>query len=166
MPAAGPLLLAVLPEAPEEPWLLLGAGLELPWEPALLEELLEELEELLEELLDDGLGMLGEGRDALGGVGICGCVGVLALGQPTSSRHRPPPAATVAALRSSRMSPVRDVIGSYHLRGIHRDTVADPRAEQRAPQAAHDVICLRIVCRVLVQPFHVDHPAVIGHAEL
>lgn len=105
-PLLSPWLCAVLPGVPLEglldgelpDWLLdeleaLGEELlelldELLELLELLEELLELLDELLEELLDglEGLGMDAEGD---GGVGGWGMVGLLALGQPVSTRHSP-----------------------------------------------------------------------------
>jgi hypothetical protein len=85
---------------PDSPWLLEGLpddSLALLEEELLLEELLDELlEELLEELLLGGGGLL-----LLGGGGVvgggCGVVGLLALGQPLSSRQAQ---ATPPSLRS------------------------------------------------------------------
>ena len=76
-----PLLADELPWLPEE---LLEGALEL-----LDGELLEELEGLLDELLLGGLPLLLGGVEALGlgGEGVCGVVGLLALGQPLSNRQ-------------------------------------------------------------------------------
>jgi hypothetical protein len=105
-PLLSPWLCAVLPEALldgepldwllGEPEALDGELLELLEELLeLLEELLERLEELLEELLElleellDGLEGLGMDAEGEGGVGGWGMVGLLALGHPVSTRHRP-----------------------------------------------------------------------------
>jgi hypothetical protein len=66
-----------------------GGELEgLPSWPSLPDALSDDwLEELLEELLDELLGGVGGVEEGVGGVGGWGTVGVLALGQPTSSRQ-------------------------------------------------------------------------------
>lgn len=68
-PPDSTLLAGVLAEG----WLGLPAGL-------LLALVLDVPAELLELLLGGG--------ELLGGGGVCGCVGLLAVGQPLSSRHR------------------------------------------------------------------------------
>jgi len=145
-------VLAVEPALPA-----LGAGLELPGEPALpwepeapelelaeleleleleLEELeLDELELELDELELDELGLL-EGLLGDGGVGMetVGVVGVLALGHPASARQ----AITVAAAprRAARLLPVAGVISPLDPGRRHRLTVGKARPELRAAQLA------------------------------
>lgn len=63
------------------------------------------LDELDEELLDDEL--LDDEDELDGGVGsegVCGVVGVLALGQPVRTRHRPAAPTAVSSVRCFRPS--------------------------------------------------------------
>lgn len=89
-------------DSPLSPWLpeeLLEGELLLELDEELLLELLELLEELLDDELlleeDDGGELLG----VEGGEGVCGVVGLLALGHPASNRQAQ---ASPASLRAWR----------------------------------------------------------------
>lgn len=152
---------ALAPELPDE--LLLA---ELLPEELLLDELL--LDELLldELLLDELLGELGDGREALGGEGMLGVVGVLALGQPLSRAHSPAaPRARASGFLVPSVLPVVDVIG-YHQSGcFHRHSIRDARPEGRLAQAAHDVIGLVVKGGIFIQPVQIHDLAAGAHSE-
>ena len=82
------------------------------------------------------------GDEALGGVALgilggCGMVGLLALGQPASNRQAQDRPAN--ALRCADLLAI-DNIGSYHLGRIDRFAVHESGPERRFAQLAHEAI--------------------------
>ena len=135
------------------------------WLPDVDEGLLELwlLEDwLLEELLDDELLELELELelDELGGCGMVGVVGLLALGQPVSATQattaRP---SCISCFRDTRLLPLCRVIGPHTYLCLHRIHTLKPRAEAGLAQLPHQPVGLRLVFKVLVQPVQVNHPA-------
>jgi hypothetical protein len=150
-------------ELPDWPWLLLGDWLLLD-EELLLDWLLEdELLELLEdELLEEEL--LGEeGALVLGVEGVCGVVGLLALGQPLRTRQ----AHAGTASFTSHCHPVSiNFICPDYLFRIYRFSRLEARPEPGFAQLAHYPVGPGPVDDlVVVYPIQVDHPPARGNPE-
>ena len=129
-------------------------------EELLLEELLlEELLLLLEELLDDEE-ELELGVD--GGVGVCGVVGLLALGQPLSKTQAAAMAASFARLFCCALF---NAISPDHFFGIHRFAVLETGTEFRLAQFAHQAISLSGVDLVFINSLQVHHAPLVCHPE-
>jgi len=138
-----------------EPSLLEACSwLELPldWLELLDEELLDE--ELLEE---DSLGG-GGGVDGvvLGVDGVCGAVGVLALGQPPSNRQAQ---AIPASFGSVAKISLRDVISPDKFFCLHWLPRFIARAEYGFAQFAHQAVGLVVSVSVAILAHQVGHPA-------
>ena len=134
------------PEDPLEPWLDAEEGLLLDdedWLEELLEDeleledeelLLEEddwLEDWLEELLEEELLLDDEGLDGVGMLGDGGVVGLLALGQPDSTKAQ---ALRAIAMRNvlvfSDPSPIGNVIGPAKSFRLDWHAVVDARPKR------------------------------------
>ena len=150
------------PSLPDCPWLLLE-----DWlldEELLLEELLDELlEDELLELLEDELleeELLGEeGALVLGVEGVCGVVGLLALGQPLRSRQ----AHAGNANRANHLACVLvNFIGPDDFLRIHRLPVLETRPEPGFAQLAHNAVGVGAVdLFVVVDTLQIYHPATL-----
>jgi hypothetical protein len=153
---------------PASPWLLaelLEDSLAL-----LLEELLDDSLELLEDLLDELL--LGGGGLLLGGVlegaalgvggGVCGVVGLLALGQPLSSRQAQ---ASPPSLRSNPCIVLFDDIGPDKFFRLYWFARLKTWAESGFAQFAHQAIGFAIALGIFVQPLQVNHAPAVIHPE-
>ncbi len=132
------LLSPLLDELGELP---LGGGLPLGW---LCEGLLGGVWALLSELGLDvgelGLGVELElgGELDVGGAGGCGVVGLLALGQPLSTKQAQLSAATLISCAGSvPLSPIARVISPNHFLSDHRLTVFKARPKAGFAQFAH-----------------------------
>jgi hypothetical protein len=127
-------------------------------EELLLGELLLLEELLLEELLDDEELELGVD----GGVGVCGVVGLLALGQPLSNTQALAMAASFARLFCCALF---NAISPDHFFGIHRFAVLETGTEFRLAQFAHQAVGLSGVDLVFINPLQVYHTTFFCHPE-
>lgn len=138
----------------------------------LLELLSDLLCDSLLELLDDGLdgGELelgGGGLEELGGVGSCGVVGLLALGQPLNNMQ----AQVMPAARPSwrpltgRLGLLGNFIGIGNILGAHGHLILESRAKRCDAQLAHQAIGFALKLLVLVQPFKLSDPALFSNSK-
>ena len=157
MPDSAPASELAEPSAP-------GGELEgLPSWLSLVEALSDDwLEELLDELLEGLLGGVGGVEDGVGGVGGWGVVGVLALGQPTSSRQTRQIPANCSSKRLFRWF---DVICPNQFVSHHRFSCLKPGSKFRAAQQPHQANGRGVHILVGIQPDQVYHPAAAVHSE-
>lgn len=148
-------------ELPDSPWLLDWDSLP-DWDWDWLLELLDEelLLELLELLLD-GLLLLGGGVE-LGGVGVCGVVGVLALGHPLSSRQAQvsPP-----TLRSNLCIALVDIIGPDKFFRLYWLSRIKPRSKRCFTQLAHQAVGRSVTALAFIQALQVYHASAVTDSE-
>lgn len=130
----------------------------------LLEDELLDDELLDDELLDDELLLeLLEGELVLGVDGVCGVVGLLALGQPLSSRQAHAGSDSLAIhlipLSINCICP-DNLLRRYRFPGLQS------RPEPGVTQCAHDPVGVGPVgLLIFVDPFQVDDPAAFVHPE-
>ena len=137
-----------------ELWLLDDSLLEL-WllDDCELEDWLLEDELLWEELLELEL-------EELGGCGIVGVVGLLALGQPVSATQAPTARPScISRMGVARLLPLCRVIGPNAYLCLHWLHTLEPRPEAGLAQLPHQAVGLRLVFQIVVEPGQVNDPA-------
>ena len=139
-----------------ELWLLDEGLLELwlldDWE---LEDWLLEVELLCEELLELELEL-----EELGGCGIVGVVGLLALGQPVSATQAPTARPScISRMGVASLLPLCRVIGPNAYLCLHWLQTFESRSEAGLAQLPHQAVGLRLVFQIVVEPGQVNDPA-------
>jgi hypothetical protein len=120
------------------------------------------LEELLEELLEALLGGVGGVEEGVGGVGGCGTVGVLALGQPCSSRQM---LEIPASCSSKRLFTRFDVICPDQFVCHHRLTCLKPGSKLCTAQHPHQANGRGVHILVGIQSGEIYHIATAVYPE-
>lgn len=146
---------------------LLEEGLELPGGELLDEELLELDEELLEldeELLELDEELLEEGEDGLelGVEGVCGVVGLLALGQPLSSRQAQ---ASPASCNAGRDFPLINNVGFDNVFRLYWLARLKTGPKSHLTHFPHQAVRTAYIDFIFVNPVQAEYLASFGDGE-